>query len=148
LLGGEFGLEGLHEGAVAVQLVAGDGGEDLQDPFGRRGFAVAELGVERDVVQPSGTRFELDALVATGCTPSLIDLLYRDYRIEALLRTEGVKKEIEAFCNIRLLAWASFSAMRDRSSREVLESVSCSVRFRHAYRVSLSLARRGSGQGL
>jgi len=44
LLGGELGLEGLDEGAVAVELVAGDGAEDLQDPFGGGGLAVAELG--------------------------------------------------------------------------------------------------------
>jgi len=50
LLGGELGLEGLHEGAVVVELVAGDGCEDLQDPFGGWRLAVAELGVERDVV--------------------------------------------------------------------------------------------------
>ena len=51
LLGGELGLEGLHEGAVAVELVAGEGCEDLQDPLGRWRLAIAELGVERDVVQ-------------------------------------------------------------------------------------------------
>ena len=34
LLGAEFGFEGLDEDAVAVQLVAGEVGEDLQDPLG------------------------------------------------------------------------------------------------------------------
>jgi hypothetical protein len=66
LLGGEFGLEGLHEGAVAVQLVAGDGGEDLQDPFGGRGLAVAELGVERDVVQGGATHAGSDLAFDEG----------------------------------------------------------------------------------
>ena len=54
LLGGEFGFEGLHEDAVAVQLVAGGVGEDLQDPLRGGGCAVAELGVGRDVVQGRG----------------------------------------------------------------------------------------------
>src|SRR5664280_100407 len=49
LLGREFGVEGLHEDAVVVKLVAADGAEDLQDPFGRRGGAVPELGVEPDL---------------------------------------------------------------------------------------------------
>ncbi len=46
LLGGEFGLEGLREDPVAVELMTGDGGEDLQDPLGGRCCAAAELGVE------------------------------------------------------------------------------------------------------
>src|SRR5664280_75540 len=49
LSGREFGVEGLHEDAVVVKLVAADGAEDLQDPFGRRGGAVPELGVEPDL---------------------------------------------------------------------------------------------------
>jgi len=31
---GEFGLEGLHELALAVEFVAGDVGEDGEDRFG------------------------------------------------------------------------------------------------------------------
>ena len=50
LLGGEFGWEGLDRGAVAVQVVAGQGGEDFQDAFGGGGGAVAVFGVDRDVV--------------------------------------------------------------------------------------------------
>ena len=46
LLGGEFGFEGLDEDAVVVQLVAGEVGEDLQDPLRGGGCAVTELGVE------------------------------------------------------------------------------------------------------
>jgi hypothetical protein len=34
LLGGEFGFEGLDEGVVVMQLVAGEVGEDLQDLLG------------------------------------------------------------------------------------------------------------------
>ena len=49
LLGREFGVQGLHEDAVVVKLVAADDAEDLQDPFGRRGGAVPELGVEADL---------------------------------------------------------------------------------------------------
>src|SRR5674536_399971 len=49
LLGREFRVEGLHEDAVVVKLVAADGSEDLQDPFGRRGGAVPELGVEANL---------------------------------------------------------------------------------------------------
>lgn len=42
LLGGEFGFEGLHLGAVgAVQAVACGGSEDLQDPFGAGGADLA-----------------------------------------------------------------------------------------------------------
>src|SRR5674536_18602 len=49
LLGREFRVEGLHGDAVVVKLVAADGAGDLQDPFGRRGGAVPELGVEPDL---------------------------------------------------------------------------------------------------
>ncbi len=37
-----------------MKLVAGEVGEDLQDPLGGGGCAVTELGVERDVVQGCG----------------------------------------------------------------------------------------------
>lgn len=51
VLGSEFGLEGLHEGGFAVELVAGEGAEGLQDSFGGGRFAVAELGVDLDSCQ-------------------------------------------------------------------------------------------------
>ncbi len=49
LLGGEFGVERLHEEAVVVELVATDGAEDLQDPFCGWRSAVPELWVEADL---------------------------------------------------------------------------------------------------
>src|SRR5665647_3513977 len=51
LLGGEFWLEGLHEVVLVVEVVAGQGAEDLQHPLGGGCLAVAELGVELDGVQ-------------------------------------------------------------------------------------------------
>ena len=45
---GEFGAEGAQHGAVAGgELVAGDTGEDLEDPGGAGCGAAAVLGVER-----------------------------------------------------------------------------------------------------
>ncbi len=64
LLGGEFGVEGLHEDAVVVELVACEGREDLQDPFGGRRRAVPELGVEPDLG-------EVGVVHAGGRTPFL-----------------------------------------------------------------------------
>jgi hypothetical protein len=47
---GEFGVEGAQHGAVGGgELVAGDAGEDLEDPGGGGCGAAAVLGVERQL---------------------------------------------------------------------------------------------------
>lgn len=49
-----------------MELVPGEGGEDLQDPFSGGGFAVAVLGVERDVVQGGSAHRVADLTLDEG----------------------------------------------------------------------------------
>lgn len=51
---GEGRLEGLHDRFAANEVVALDPAEELEDPRGARGGAVAELGVEGDAGEGLG----------------------------------------------------------------------------------------------